>query len=1160
MNKIVLPGQQVSIQMRTGEIDPIWYERLRALVEIAEAAGGGGGGGPITLTGDVTGTGTGTIPTTITAASITNAKLAAVAAYTLKGNPTGAPAAPSDFMIGSLTAKVTPVATDELLLQDNAAGGALKKIAWSSLPGGGGGGMSIGGAVTAGTPGSVLFIGPGPVLAQDNAKFFWDDTHFALRTWGGEIFLYLTDPSSSGNAFACGAGNFTCEGLGAHSNAAIGVGSMAGLTTGANNAAIGYFTLNAITTGGSNTAVGGNALQNLITGINNVGIGHLAGGGLTTGSANVALGANAASGMTTGNANLGIGFQSMSGITTGSSNVGIGPAAGSSISGTSASNVYIGGYSGPSTTQTSTVVISDGSGGASGLTPLLDWQLNTSQVWSMSNVSPVGLHLYNTTGSGGLTFPAVNYERAVLDWNITSNVFVIGTQAGGTGIVRPIKWAGLSNKTTPVGTDHLLLLDSTTSDTMKTVLVSALTGGGGGMAIGGAVTSGTSGSVLFIDGSGNLAQNNSQFFWDNTNLRLKVGSTGTPTGEYWVNGVRALFGVPNASGNNWFEAGAGNSTLTGYLNFGTGDTCMASLTTGYNNIAMGAVALNQCTAGAQNIALGNNALWFTKLDSSNVAIGYAALATLGNGGAGSGGNTGNIAIGFGSLTSQTTGANNIAIGDRGLSGITGDATGNTVIGANAGLSLGTSASGTVANNTFIGHNCGSNVQINSGSNAWIGGYTGRNSVSYFDSIALCNGIGSGANEMLDYAVTTSAWLGAAYSAWSFSKDFHLGQPAAVHIYNTQDSIGVATNYERGVLDWNVTSNVFVVGTPTGSAGGTGILRDTRFYTAGKLAIYRVANGSGDNWFEGNAGNFTATGYQNMATGDLALSSLTTGYQNCAVGNGAGRHLTDGYQNFIFGTSALTSSQSDSDNTAIGVLALYSLGNGGAGSGGNVQNVALGFAALSQIEQGAGNIAMGFNSLGNVIAPTVANGNVVIGATAGNNIGGGGGGSVNYNTLIGYKAGQNLTGASGGNTWIGGFLGPSSPVGNTIALSTNSGAGSLTLLDYHLTTGYTWSFNQASNTVPAAVHIYNSQDSLGVANNYERAIFDWNVTSNVFVIGTQKGGTGVIRLIAIHGFAKAGAPAAGDLPSGSFAMIDDTSAGQTWLCFNKAGTIRKVQLI
>ncbi len=40
--------------------------------------------------------------------------------------------------------------------------------------------VSIGGAVNSGTTGSVLIVGSGPVLAQDNANFFWDDTNNRL--------------------------------------------------------------------------------------------------------------------------------------------------------------------------------------------------------------------------------------------------------------------------------------------------------------------------------------------------------------------------------------------------------------------------------------------------------------------------------------------------------------------------------------------------------------------------------------------------------------------------------------------------------------------------------------------------------------------------------------------------------------------------------------------------------------------------------------------------------------------------------------------------------------------------------------------------------------------------------------------------------------------
>ncbi len=56
-------------------------------------------------------------------------------------------------------------------------------------------------------------------------------------------------------------------------------------------------------------------------------------------------------------------------------------------------------------------------------------------------------------------------------------------------------------------------------------------GGGGGMAIGGAVTSGTSGSILYVNSSNQLAQDNSNFFYDATNKAFDLGTntTGTST-------------------------------------------------------------------------------------------------------------------------------------------------------------------------------------------------------------------------------------------------------------------------------------------------------------------------------------------------------------------------------------------------------------------------------------------------------------------------------------------------------------------------------------------------------------------------------------------------------------------------------------------------------
>ena len=48
--------------------------------------------------------------------------------------------------------------------------------------------------------------------------------------------------------------------------------------------------------------------------------------------------------------------------------------------------------------------------------------------------------------------------------------------------------------------------------------------GGGGMAIGGSITSATAGSVLFSGASGVLRQDNANLFWDDTNNRLGIGT------------------------------------------------------------------------------------------------------------------------------------------------------------------------------------------------------------------------------------------------------------------------------------------------------------------------------------------------------------------------------------------------------------------------------------------------------------------------------------------------------------------------------------------------------------------------------------------------------------------------------------------------------------
>ncbi len=70
--------------------------------------------------------------------------------------------------------------------------------------------LAIGSTVTSGTPGSALFVGAGPVLAQDNANFFWDATNHRLGLGNtspayrlditGQLGLSSSAGSSAGNA------------------------------------------------------------------------------------------------------------------------------------------------------------------------------------------------------------------------------------------------------------------------------------------------------------------------------------------------------------------------------------------------------------------------------------------------------------------------------------------------------------------------------------------------------------------------------------------------------------------------------------------------------------------------------------------------------------------------------------------------------------------------------------------------------------------------------------------------------------------------------------------------------------------------------------------------------------------------------------------------
>lgn len=201
--------------------------------------------------------------------------------------------------------------------------------------------LAIGDNITAGTEGCVLFVGSGPVLAQD-AGLTYDPASNALSVGLAQIFANGVAATDRNQFFGEGAGNFTLAGT---ENIGIGYLALSGLTSGADpaasyNTAVGSFsqqlvttgykntsmgraTLDACTTGFENSAFGYGCLHNITDGSLNIGLGYEAIHDATSATGNVGVGAFALW-KTTGNNNVGVGLQALQNNTTGLRNVAVG--------------------------------------------------------------------------------------------------------------------------------------------------------------------------------------------------------------------------------------------------------------------------------------------------------------------------------------------------------------------------------------------------------------------------------------------------------------------------------------------------------------------------------------------------------------------------------------------------------------------------------------------------------------------------------------------------------------------------------------------------------------------------------------------------------------------------------------------------------------------
>lgn len=463
-------------------------------------------------------------------------------------------------------------------------------------------------------------------------------------------------------------------------------------------------------------------------------------------------------------------------------------------------------------------------------------------------------------------------------------------------------------------------------------------------------------------------------------------------GFYYYNGSGWLWLATANNVTGWSTTGnAGTDTTVNFigttdnmpLRFKQNNGWMGQLNKVQRNYAFGSGAGASNTSGTDNIALGDSALAYAGTTFGSTAIGTSALKN----------NTAgffNTAYGYFAMQNSTGGNSNVAVGTQTLHAHkSGD--NNIAIGSNALLNDTTGVVNIAIGLQSMMQNRSGTNNVGIGVNALFSNKVGDNKVAvgYF---ALSND-------------TTSDAANTGIGAYSLSNNRTGTGNVAVGGYSLRSNSAASRNVAVG--DSSLYTQSFTNGNVGYFIDNTAVGSKALFYNQPTTN----SNGAKNTAVGSEALYLNTTGQENTAMGTGALHDNTTGSSNTAIGRSSNRLSKSGFYNSYFGYESGYTDSTGSTNTGLGAWALREHRSGNS-------NVAIGYRALYNDTTGSNKVAIGAQALFNDRSTTLPN--TAVGQNALGNTSTG-----NGNTAIGYSAA--LTNSTGSRNTIIGY--EAAPGGN-----------------------------------------------------------------------------------------------------------------------------------